>query len=276
MAGPFEIMPEQLLKRIGTHDMPALVDLRIDEDFREDPVLIPGSVRIEFKDLDRVIDYIGNRPAVVLCHKGLKISQGVAAQLRARSIQTEVLAGGFTAWRDAGGPIVAVTNVPSTTSWVTRQRPKVDRIACPWLIRRFIDPTAEILFVPATDVALVAEKFDAIPFDVEGVRFSHVEEACSFDTFLQEFRIEYAPLTKMAEVIRAADTNVLDRSPQASGVLAILLGLSRMYRDDYAQLEAGFAICDALFRWAKDAQNESHDWPAPINRSVNPSVKIER
>ncbi|MEO0343296.1 MAG: sulfurtransferase/chromate resistance protein [Pseudomonadota bacterium] len=266
MAGRFEITPEQLLKRIGTHDMPALVDLRIDDDFREDPVLIPGSIRIEFKDLDRVIEYIRGRLAVVFCHKGLKISQGVAAQLRARSIQADVLAGGFEAWRDVGGPVVAMSNVSSTKSWVTRQRPKVDRIACPWLIRRFIDPEAEILFVPATDVALVAERFDAIPFDVEGVRFSHVGEACSFDTFLQEFRIQYAPLTKMAEVIRAADTNALDRIPQASGVLAILLGLSRMYRDDYAQLEAGFTICDALFRWAKDAQNESHDWPTPRNR----------
>ena len=148
------------------------------------------------------------------------------------------------------------------TRWVTRHRPKIDRIACPWLVRRFIDPDAEFLFVPPQDVELVAEKFDAIPFDVEGVRFSHCDERCSFDAFLDVFGLKSTALAGLADVIRAADTNRHDLAPEAAGLLALSVGLSRLYRDDYAQLDAGMALYDALYRWARDGREETHDWPA--------------
>ena len=144
--------------------------------------------------------------------------------------------------------------------WVTRHRPKIDRIACPWLIRRFVDPAAQFLFVAPQEVALVAEKFDATPFDIEGVPWSHHGEACTFDTMLDEFRLDTAPLQTMANIVRAADTNTHDLAPQAAGLLAISVGLSCAHKDDTKQLEAGMIVYDALYRWARDGQTESHDW----------------
>ena len=130
------------------------------------------------------------------------------------------------------------------------------------LIRRFIDPEARFLFVAAPEVAAVAERFAAIPFDIEGVRFSHRGDLCSFDALLDDFTLHTEPLNRMARVIRAADTDRHDLAPQAAGLLALSVGLSRQYRDDLAQLEAGMAVYDALYRWARDGFDEGHDWPA--------------
>ncbi|MEM9210603.1 MAG: sulfurtransferase/chromate resistance protein [Pseudomonadota bacterium] len=269
MPGPFEISVDQLTKLIGTPSAPVIVDLRIEEDFAQDETLVPGSVRWDFEDFYGLRDFVEDRHTVTLCHKGRKISQGVAAQLRSTGVSVDVLEGGHVTWREAGAPVLRWLGAANANDWVTRQRPKVDRIACPWLIRRFVNPNARILFVPATDVSMVAERFDATPFDVEAVQFSHHGSNCSFDAFLQEFELDYAPLKTMAEIVRAADTNRLGQNAEASGLLAVLLGLSRMYRDDYAQLEAGMTVCDALFRWARDAQNESHDWPNALSAAVS-------
>jgi hypothetical protein len=147
--------------------------------------------------------------------------------------------------------------------WVTRARPKVDRIACPWLIRRFIDPTAVFLFVPAADVAATAADFAATPFDIEGVFWSHRGELCTFDALVQEFGLATVPgLSRLAVIVRGADTARPDLAPQCAGLLAASLGLSRMYRDDLAQLQAGFAVYDAFWRWCRDAVTESHTWPS--------------
>ncbi len=148
------------------------------------------------------------------------------------------------------------------TMWVTRHRPKIDRIACPWLIRRFIDPKAQILFVAASQVSNVAERFNATPFDIEGVFWSHRAETCTFDTMIEEFGIRHDALTRLAVIVRGADTNRHDLAPEAAGLLAASLGLSRMFRDDLQQLDAGMLLYDAFYRWARDATNEGHDWPA--------------
>ena len=153
-------------------------------------------------------------------------------------------------------------NAEGRTVWVTRQRPKIDRIACPWLIRRFVDPRAQFLFVASSDVLDVAEKFDATPFDIEGVAWSHKGEFCTFDTMLDAFTLRTPPLDHLATIVRGADTNRHDLAPEAAGLLAASLGLSRMYRDDLAQLDAAMGLYDAFYRWARDATDEGHDWPA--------------
>jgi len=140
--------------------------------------------------------------------------------------------------------------------------PMIDRTAGPWLIRRFVDPDERILFVCAAEVAGVADRYSATPFDVEGVFGSHRDEQCTFDTMLEEFNLNTPALQRLATVVRAADTNAHDLAPQAAGLLALSVGLSRQYRDDQAQLEAGMTIYDALYRWARDGTDEGHDWPA--------------
>jgi hypothetical protein len=144
--------------------------------------------------------------------------------------------------------------------WITRARPKIDRIACPWLIRRFIDRDAEFHFVPPDRVLTEAEKLGAIPFDVEGVELSHDGPLCSFDTILRKYELTDPALREMATIVRGADTERLDLAPQAAGLLAISLGLSRMYEDDHAQLAQGMVIYDALYAWARDARQERHTW----------------
>ncbi|NJM36027.1 MAG: sulfurtransferase, partial [Rhodomicrobium sp.] len=148
-----------------------------------------------------------------------------------------------------------------------RARPKIDRIACPWLIRRFVDPGAVFLFVPPGDVPEVAERFGATPFDIDGVFWSHRGETCTFDTMIDEFGLGAGaagePLLSLAAIVRGADTARLDLAPQAAGLLAASLGLSRMFKDDLAQLEAGMMLYDAFYRWCRDALDETHNWPSP-------------
>lgn len=267
MASYNEISVPTLGRLIGTPDCPVIVDVRIDEDFDQDPYLIPGAVRHPFTDVIELCKELAGRSVVVYCQKGLKISQGAAAVLRSAGVKAEVLEGGQFAWRDAGRPMVLAEKLPQAdlsghSVWVTRHRPKIDRIACPWLIRRFVDPKAQILFVSASQVMNVAERFNATPFDIEDVFWSHRGEKCTFDTMIEEFGIGHDALERLAVIVRGADTNRHDLAPEAAGLLAASLGLSRMYRDDLQQLEAGMVIYDAFYRWARDATGEGHDWPA--------------
>jgi hypothetical protein len=144
--------------------------------------------------------------------------------------------------------------------WVTRERPKIDRLACPWLIRRFIDPAAEIRYVPAAQVLAIAASEGAIPFDVPGVELTHAGPLCSFDAFLQKYRLEDAALGRLAEIVRAADTETLDRSPQAPGLLAISLGLGANIKDDQALLATALPVYDALYTWCRSLGDERHGW----------------
>jgi rhodanese-related sulfurtransferase len=267
MASPTTISVEKLARLIGTPNCPALIDVRIDEDFDADPRLIPSSAR---RAHDRVQEWGGsitNPSAVVICHGGEKLSEGVAAWLRQMGKPAEALEGGNESWVAAGLPAVPSAKVPKAdaagrTVWVTRARPKIDRIACPWLIRRFVDPYAAILFVAPQEVEAVSERFDATPFDVENVFWSHRGELCTFDVMVEEFGLTTDPLLKLAEIVRAADTARLDLAPEAAGLLAASLGLSRMYSDDLAQLDAGMTLYDAFYRWCRDASDETHNWPS--------------
>jgi len=144
--------------------------------------------------------------------------------------------------------------------WVTRERPKIDRLACPWLIRRFIDSDAEILYVPASQVLAVAQREGAVPFDIPGVELTHAGPLCSFDAFLEKYQLEDAGLAKLAEIVRAADTDMLERSPQAPGLLAITLGLGANIRDDQELLQAALIIYDALYTWCRSLSGERHGW----------------
>jgi hypothetical protein len=144
--------------------------------------------------------------------------------------------------------------------WVTRERPKIDRIACPWLIERFIDSEAEFLFVPPADVSRVSKETGAIPFDVEGVELSHVGPQCSFDAFVDKYSLNDPALGQLARIVRGADTDNLETEPQCAGLLAISLGLSRLFEDDHVQLRHGFVIYDALYAWLREARAERHTW----------------
>ncbi|MDE2089178.1 MAG: chromate resistance protein [Gammaproteobacteria bacterium] len=148
--------------------------------------------------------------------------------------------------------------------WITRERPKIDRIACPWLISRFIDESPEFLFVPAAEVTKIAASAGAIPYDVPGVELSHVGELCSFDAFLKKYALNDPALQRLAIIIRGADTGRLDLAPQAPGLLAISLGLSRIFSDDHEMLKHGRVIYDALYAWCRDLQQETHGWPPSV------------
>ena len=272
MASYNEIPVSVLARLVGTPDCPALLDVRIDEDFDADPHLIPSAVRQPFTDVLDLAGDLAGQSVVVYCQKGLKISQGAAALLRTAGVKAEVLEGGQFAWRDSGLPMILAQKLPQPdtsghTVWVTRHRPKIDRIACPWLIHRFVDPKAQFLFVAASQVNNVADRFKATPFDIENVFWSHRGEKCTFDTMIEEFGIGHDALDRLAMIVRGADTNRHDLAPEAAGLLAASLGLSRMYRDDLEQLEAGMVLYDALYRWARDATDEGHDWPAASTRA---------
>ncbi|MEM8977030.1 MAG: sulfurtransferase/chromate resistance protein [Pseudomonadota bacterium] len=274
MPSPNVITTSQLSRLIGTPDAPVIVDVCIDEDFNEDPRLIPTAIRHPFGQIDQLAPVLSGQRVVIICHRGKKLSQGAAAILRNHGITAELLDGGIVAWREAGLPLVPVAKVPDRnqdgqTVWVTRHRPKIDRIACPWLIRRFVDPRAQFLFVAPAEVLDVADKFNATPFDIEGVHWSHRGEFCSFDTMIEEFGLATEPLLHLAKIVRGADTDRHDLAPEAAGLLAASLGLSRMYRDDLAQLDAGMALYDAFYRWCRDATDEGHDWPSVTSTSTS-------
>jgi rhodanese-related sulfurtransferase len=255
------ISPDKLFRLIGTPNCPAIIDVRPDG-----AGLIPASMR---RAADKVAEWgstVGTDSVVVACVHGSSLSAGVAAWLRHQGLDAEILDGGFEGWVSLGLPVLSEDVLPprdqeGRTVWVTRTRPKVDRIACPWLIRRFVDPTAVFLFVAPSDVPGVAERFNAAPFDVEGVFWSHRDGQCSFDTMVEQLGLQnFDALQRLAVIVRGADTAHPEIAPQAAGLLAVSLGLSRMYADDLEQLEAGMLLYDAFYRWCRDATDETHDW----------------
>jgi rhodanese-related sulfurtransferase len=266
MSSYTSISPDKLARLIGTANTPVLIDVRTDEDFAADARLIPGAVRRNHQEAADWGGQFAGRPAIVVCLRGQKLAEGTAAWLRHANVSAEALEGGFEGWKAAKLPLVPSAKLPARdaqgrTVWVTRARPKIDRIACPWLIRRFIDPNAVFLFVAPSEVAAVGERFNAVPFDIENVFWSHRGELCTFDVMIEEFGLATPPLLRLATMVRAADTGRLDLSPEAPGLLAASLGLSRMFDDDLEQLEAGLTLYDAFYRWCRDATGETHNWP---------------
>ena len=276
MPSPNAISADKLARLLGRPDSPSLIDVRTEEDFGADPRLVPGAVRRPWNEVPAWGPAFAGtgRSAVVICKKGLKLSQGTAAWLRHQGVPADVLEGGMVTWHAAKLPTVPVERLPprdaqGRTVWVTRSRPKVDRSACPWLIRRFVDPQAVFLFVAPSEVLDVADRFGATPFDVdhENVHWSHRGERCTFDLMIEEFGLETEPLKRLATIVRGADTGRPELAPESAGLLAASLGLSRMYADDLAQLEAGLALYDAFYRWCRDAVDEGHDWPPTARKS---------
>jgi rhodanese-related sulfurtransferase len=260
------ISPDKLARLIGTANAPALIDVRTDEDFAADRRLIPGAIKRKHDNASEWGGEFAGRCAVVTCLRGEKLAQGTAAWLRQLGVQAETLEGGFEGWKTAGLPLVDATRLPprdakGRTIWVTRARPKVDRIACPWLIRRFVDPNAVFLYVAPSEVVGVGERFGAAPFDIENVFWSHRGPLCTFDVMVEEFGLATPPMLRLATLVRGADTARPDLAPEAPGLLAASLGLSRMYDDDLEQLEAGMVLYDAFYRWCRDATTETHNWP---------------
>jgi hypothetical protein len=145
--------------------------------------------------------------------------------------------------------------------WITRERPKIDRVACPWLVARFIDQEPEFLYVPSSDVLSVADETEAIPYDVPGVELTHEGELCSFDAFLKKYQLDDPALRQLALIVRGADTARLELTPQSAGLYALSLGLSHEFADDHEMLKHGMVMYDALYAWCKHCQGESHNWP---------------
>jgi rhodanese-related sulfurtransferase len=267
MDDAFTITPETLWARLGRAGAPAVLDVRIDDDVAADPVLIPSARRLPGLDAAAWSGRFAGREVVAACAHGHAVSQGAVAWLRAAGARAVALEGGLSAWRAAGLPVVPDAVLPprdaaGRTVWVTRTRPKVDRIACPWLIRRFVDPGAMFLFVEPAEVAGVARRFGAEPFDIEGVRWSHDGPRCTFDVMVEAFGLATEPMLRLAAIVRGADTADMAAAPQAAGLLAASLGFSRLHADDHAQLEAAMALYDALWLWARDAHAETHNWPS--------------
>lgn len=262
------ISSDKLARLIGIPTGPVLIDVRPDEEFAAEPLLIPGTLRRPLADVAAWASEFQDRAAVVVSRDGGTVSQGIAAHLRHEGVAAETLDGGIAEWAAAGRPMVPATLLPARDSagrtvWVTRGRPKVDRIACPWLIRRFVDPNAVFLFVTPSEVRGVAEHFNAAPFDIEGegVVWSHRGDACTFDVMVEAFGLGgHKPLARLAPIVRGADTGRPDLAPEAAGLLAASLGLSRMYADDLAQLDAGMLLYDCFYRWCRDATDETHNW----------------
>ena len=265
---PRKISPQELLASIGTERFPVVVDVRRESVFRNSGRRIAGSVwRDHMKTAEWLPEMPAGRRIVVYCAHGHNVSELAVARLTAAGADAAVLEGGIDAYEQAGGvlvnssaPGVDVAAQPSV--WVTRERPKIDRIACPWLIRRFIDPLAVFHFVAAEWVKDVADEMGAIPYDIKDVHYSHRGETCTFDTLIDEFGLTDPALLRLARIVRGADTARPELEPQAAGLLAISLGLSAIEPDDLAQLEKGMLIYDALYGWCRHASEETHNWPA--------------
>jgi rhodanese-related sulfurtransferase len=244
-----------LKQSIRSSEPPLVIDVRRNERFKESPYLLKGALR---RDPERVLEWKKSLPraasVVVYCVHGHEVSQGVAKALQARYLE-----GGLEHWKEHDGELAAKPKGASTR-WVTRERPKIDRIACPWLVRRFVDPEAEFLYVPTPQVRRVAEEREAIPYDVPDVEFTHDGELCSFDAFLKKFHLKDPALEELALIVRGADTNRLELAPQAPGLAALSLGLSINFKNDHEMLEHGMVMYDALYAWCKEGKDEVHTW----------------
>ena len=232
-AESYAITPQDLWTLIGTDTAPQIIDTRKRAVYDTAPGLLPTAT---WRDITDISQWSGTldrmRPVVFACRHAHAMSQTPTAHLRAEGFDARVLAGGYAAWVEAKLPLVAKSALdrfaPKRPSlWVTRRRPKIDRVACPWLIRRFIDVQARILYVDPDQVAEVAKESGAIPFDIEGVEISHDGPRCSFDTMLKLFGLESEPsLARLALIVRGADTARPDLAPEAAGLHAVSLGLS--------------------------------------------------
>ena len=256
------ITATELKSALAGNQPPIVIDVRRPPAFRAATDMAagalrrdPGTVAVWGKALPRAAT------VVTYCVHGHEVSQNAAKALRDLGIAARYLEGGLEeGWKAARGEVASKPK-ESATRWVTRERPKIDRIACPWLIARFVDPEAEFLYVPGKDVLRAAREREAIPYDVPDVQFTHDGELCSFDAFINTYRLTGDPaLARLAAIVRGADTGHLELTQQSAGLLAVSLGLSRNFSDDHEMLKHGMVMYDALYAWCKDGQDETHTW----------------
>ncbi len=263
---------------MGRADSPLLLDVRRDEKFGQSAVRLAGALRCSPQQIHEFAASQPRRPVLVYCVYGHNISAYAVEVLRLAGWDAHALAGGCEggepgvdaegqrqAWRQERAPVVAqkpewgVTG-ENPSRWITRERPKIDRIACPWLVRRFIDPRAEFFYVPTASVLQEAERLGAVAYDIPGAPVSHDGELCSFDVLMRSFGLSASGLETLARIVRGADTDRLDLAPQSAGLMALSLGFSQLYANDHEMLEAAMPMYDALYAWCRNAQAEPHSW----------------
>jgi rhodanese-related sulfurtransferase len=261
---PTPCSPTDLYRTLGSSSHPLVIDTRKAAAFDADTQMLPGAVRVAPERIAQW-DPTHARPLVAYCVHGHEVSQNAAAALRARGYHATHLEGGIALWRELGLPLlhkVPRFGIPgdAPSRWVTRERPKIDRIACPWLVRRFIDPTALFDYVPTADVFASAERTGSVAYDIPGAPLEHDGDRCSFDAFVAAFDLHDPALRDLAAIVRGADTGKPHLTPQSAGLLAISLGLSHNFSDDHRMLEQGVVIYDALYAWCRHARDERHNW----------------
>jgi rhodanese-related sulfurtransferase len=252
------ITPLELSQRLATFPPPTLIDVRRQKDFDDDPQVIAGASR----RLPEAVDAWAHalepwRSVVVYCIRGHEVGKEAAEALRARGLDACYLTGGLEQWRAEAHPTRPYV---APTRWVTRERPKIDRIACPWLIRRFIDSSAEFFYVPKAEVRTFAAANGATAYDIPDVPYGHAGAECSFDAFIRRHEIDHPSLAALAGIVRGADTGALDLAAEAAGLLAVSRGLSALFADDHEMLKWGMLVYDALYEWCRGAHTETGGW----------------
>jgi rhodanese-related sulfurtransferase len=241
-----------LHQSIGTAAAPVLIDVRKTPAFESDDRLIVGAIRRPPEDIGAWHAALpAGRKVVVYCVHGHEVSQGVTGALREAGLDARYLDGGIADWV-AHGLATRRRLGMNPGKWITRERPKIDRIACPWLVRRFIDPEAAFVYVPAAEVQATASRIGATPYDVSGAEFGHHGDQCSFDAFVRLYGIVDPALARLADIVRGADTGHAELTPQSPGLLALSSGLSLTFADDLAMLDQGMIMYDALFAWCRE------------------------
>jgi rhodanese-related sulfurtransferase len=280
------VSPVDLAKVIGRSDAPLILDVRREAKFTESRRVVCGSVRCVPEQVEAFARSHSPRQVVAYCVFGHNVSEDAVVQLNQAGWNARLLSGGIeggkegsdadadtaaniAAWRAQTLPTIlkradwGVTG-EQASRWITRARPKIDRIACPWLIRRLIDPRAEFFYVPTEQVFTEAQKLNAVAYDIPGAPVSHEGDLCSFDALIKGFDLHIPALDVLAYIVRGADTDRLDLAAQSAGLLAISLGLSRLHSaDDHAMLAAAMPVYDALYAWCHDKahqQDEAHNW----------------
>ncbi len=279
---PYSISPHDFNAQLGRADTPLVLDVRRQERFASSPRLLAAALRCAPEDVASFALSMSPGAVFVYCVYGHQVSEEAVIALRAAGWSAHRVAGGMEGGQDGEDSVQAIgqwrahpplsfvkrpdwgVTGEQASRWITRARPKIDRIACPWLIRRLIDPRAEFFYVPTAQVFAQAKQLQAVPYDIPGAPVSHDGALCSFDALLRGFDLHDSALDLLATIVRGADTDRLDLAPQSAGLLAFSLGLSSLHaRDDHAMLEAAMPLYDALYAWCRDrvaAQDEAHSW----------------
>ncbi len=274
------ISRSELTELIGRADAPLLLDVRRTRPFAQSERLLATARHCPPEKVAHIALATPARDVVVYCVYGHEVSMAAAQVLRDAGWNARFLAGGIEGgepgvdsaqqialWRAQELPVIRKRPDLGVTGerpsrWITRERPKIDRIACPWLVKRFIDSQAEFFYVPSAQVFEDGKRLNAVPYDIAEAPITHAWERCSFDALLIAFELRDPALNTLATIVRGADTDRLSLAPEAAGLLALSLGLSRMHADDHAMLAAAMPMYDALYEWCRGAQGERHSWAA--------------